>query len=196
MFLTSAYFYIDAPPSETLEKQPSVEKSKRQENTLWYPDLDSLMVAFNLSDGGDGDTISCSSCESEVKTVRFGTIEVREYKVIKGDHPFCKGGLALSLDWEYNTIGSIQIEDFEKYSAHEATKSLDQSRPCDSELGEHLNDCAKRRPKRLNYFERRLLLEQTGFKVEDCYGDIRSSIWLCVDEELPPEDDDSEVTTA
>lgn len=196
MFLTSAYFFIDAPPSVPSEKQPSVAKSKRQDNTLWYPDLDSLMVAFNLSDGGDSDTISCSSSESEGKTVRFGTVDVREYKVIKGDHPFCKGGLALSLDWEYNSLGSIQIEDVENYSGDEATKSIDQSRPCNGERGDSLIECAKRRPKRLNYFERRLLLEQTGFKVEDCYGDIRSSIWLCVDEELPPEDDDSEVTMA
>jgi hypothetical protein len=193
MFLTRAQFFIDTPPSE---KQPSVEKSKQQRNAVWYPDLDSLMVAFNLNEGAESDTISCSSSESEMKTVRFGTIEVREYKVIKGDHPFCKGGLALSLDWEYNTVGSIQIESLENDSADEASESIDHSHPCDAEIGDSANDCAKRRPKRLNYFERRLLLEQTGFKVEDCYGDIRSSVWICVDEQLPPDDDDSDVTAA
>mmetsp|Transcript_2954 Transcript_2954/g.4446 ORF Transcript_2954/g.4446 Transcript_2954/m.4446 type:complete len:207 (+) Transcript_2954:326-946(+) len=33
--------------------------------------------------------------------VSFSTVEVREYNIIVGDHPFCKGGLPISLDWGY-----------------------------------------------------------------------------------------------
>jgi hypothetical protein len=164
-----------------------VEKRKKRGN-VWFPDLDSLMVAFNINDTGEDDTRSCSSSDSlelEEKCVRFGTIDIREYKVINGDHPSCKDGLALTLDWEYVVLEPMDIDETpQQGSASEEMNS--------SHLPETKNEIS--RPKRLNYFERRFLLEQAGYKVMDCYGDVRSSIWVCIDEELPPLDGDDEAS--
>jgi hypothetical protein len=196
MFMFKAQFGNDAPlPS----KAPTTEKTKIKGN-LWYPDLDSLMVALSLHECIDNETISCSSSESfelEENTVRFGTLEIREYKVTKGEHPFCRDGLALSLDWEYKQLPSINIEHLED-DVEDDAEFYDQDDLDDEEMAQEEGlrddnvDYINTRPKRLNYFERRLLLEQVGFKVEDCYGDVRSSVWLGVDEELPPTDEDDE----
>ena len=42
------------------------------------------------------------SVSAAVKHVSFSTIEIREYRVIVGDHPSCENGLPLSLDWCHN----------------------------------------------------------------------------------------------
>jgi hypothetical protein len=176
-------------------KPPAVEKTKPRAN-LWYPDLDSLMVALSLHEGEDNDTLSLSSSESsdlEEKGVRFGSIEIREYQVIRGEHPFCKDGLAMSLGWNYKQTKSIKIDELDDELEDEDDETFEQESVDEEDEDtsyEQNIDFVNTRPKRLNYFERRLLLEQVGYKVEDCYGDIRSSIWLCVDEELPPVDDE------
>lgn len=187
-------------------KQRIVEKPRVQ---IWYPDLDSLMVALNLTED-DNETRSMSSLESfdfEDRRVRFGTVDVREYKVEKGDHPFCKDGLALSLGWEYTQAPSIEIEELDEEDDEGSDEEIDDNDSFDQESIDEEDfeddrtdniDYINTRPKRLNYFERRLVLEQVGYKVEDCYGDIRSSIWIGVDDELPPledeEDDDNFIT--
>jgi hypothetical protein len=185
--------------TSSIQKHPSVEKRK-EHSQIWYPDLDNFMVGLNLVD--DNDTISLSSSESsliEEKTVRFGKVEIREYKVIIGDHPFCKDGLALSLDWEYKQLEATTIEEFVDEVEEDEEDDYDETSFPGSQGEEGYDDYQENnvdyiniRPKRLNYFERRLLLEQVGFKIEDCYGDLRSSIWVCVDSELPPVDDDDE----
>jgi hypothetical protein len=37
-----------------------------------------------------------------LKRVSFSTVEVREYSLTVGDHPFCRDGLPITLDWEFN----------------------------------------------------------------------------------------------
>lgn len=187
------------------KKLLAVEKPRPR--NLWYPDLDSLMVALSLhGNSDDEETLSLSSSESYDldQGVRFGTIEIREYQVIKGEHPFCRDGLAMSLGWEYKQNPSINIEEVDDDIEDEHDYDDDDSFGEDYSDQEFLDedeedtrddniDYINTRPKRLNYFERRLLLEQAGHKVEDCYGEVRSSIWLCVDEELPPDDDNEEI---
>jgi len=166
---------------------------------VWCSDLNSLLARLNLVTD-DSDTISMSSSDSyelEEKMVRFGSVEVREYEVTQGDHPFCKDGLALSLDWNYREAGSFRIKETEENKHidcknNEAPMNGDDKCAAKEELRADNIDYINTRPKRLNYFERRLVLEQVGFTVEDCYGDIRSSVWVGVDDELPPDDDDDD----
>jgi len=153
--------------------------------------FDSLMVSLNLVDG-ENDTLSLSSTESYEtleRTVRFGTIDIREYTVIQGDHPFCKDSLAMSLGWDYKQMKSVRIDEINEEDGKMEYNELLETDTENNNENIRLNnvDHINTRPKRLNYFERRLVLEQVGYKVEDCYGDIRSSIWIGVDNELPPD---------
>jgi hypothetical protein len=43
------------------------------------------------------------------RRVSFQHVEVREYSITVGDHPFCYDGLPLTLDWEH--AGSVEIRD-------------------------------------------------------------------------------------
>mmetsp|Transcript_38980 Transcript_38980/g.44470 ORF Transcript_38980/g.44470 Transcript_38980/m.44470 type:complete len:207 (-) Transcript_38980:123-743(-) len=193
----------DSRTFEKIRKVESIDLSLRSSSKVkagvqaWCPDLNSLMVTLNLVDD-ENDTLSMSSTESHEilkKTVRFGTIDVREYAVIQGDHPFCKDGLALSLDWQYRQLESVRIDetvDGEEYEDMEYNQLLEAYTENDVKENSYRYDNVdyiNTRPRRLNYFERRLVLEQVGYIVEDCYGDIRSSIWLGIDNELPPDDD-------
>lgn len=36
------------------------------------------------------------------KQVSFSTVEVREYCLTVGDHPLCRDGMPITLDWKYN----------------------------------------------------------------------------------------------
>jgi hypothetical protein len=45
------------------------------------------------------------------RRVSFQHVEVREYSITVGDHPFCYDGLPLTLDWEH--ADSVEIRDIE-----------------------------------------------------------------------------------
>ena len=71
------------------------------------------------------------------KHVRFSNIEIREYALVEGDHPYCVDGLALSLDWRYapqTTVKNVLLED---------------------------KECAGK-PRRLGYVDRRMRLQQAS----------------------------------
>ena len=59
--------------------------------------------------------LSSSSAKSKQRgTVRFGTIEIRQYNVIAGDNPDCRKGPAISLGWDYvNAEEKISVDDYE-----------------------------------------------------------------------------------
>ena len=46
--------------------------------------------------------------------LRWGDIDIREYKQCLGDNPACSKGVPLQLDWEYTTLGTVPLNDFEK----------------------------------------------------------------------------------
>mmetsp|Transcript_33497 Transcript_33497/g.50528 ORF Transcript_33497/g.50528 Transcript_33497/m.50528 type:complete len:220 (+) Transcript_33497:76-735(+) len=183
---------IDLCNKPVLRPKPGVQ--------VWCPDLNSLLAPLNLAND-DSDTISMSSSESydveEEKMVRFGSVEIREYEVTQGDHPFCKDGLALTLDWKYRRVASFLIEESEINKSIDCQNYATPIKDDDqynstTEMRDDNVDYINTRPRRLSYFERRLVLEQVGFTVEDCYGEIRSSIWVGVDDQLPPDNDDDD----
>ena len=47
------------------------------------------------------------------RRVRFSTIHVQEYALTVGDHPICRDGLAISLDWSHSKEQVFDIDDFE-----------------------------------------------------------------------------------
>jgi len=73
------------------------------------------------------------------KHVRFSCVEIREYALVEGDHPYCEDGLALSLDWRYSPQTTVKnvldVADDEKTSTP---------------------------PRRLGYLDRRMRLQQAS----------------------------------
>ena len=69
----------------------------------------------------DNDTDREDTMKSnESKTVQFTTIEIRDYSLCLGDHPDVNRGAPVSLDWEYQSQQSFDIEEYEqRYSGKE-----------------------------------------------------------------------------
>uniref|UniRef100_A0A7S0UKW2 Uncharacterized protein n=1 Tax=Pseudo-nitzschia delicatissima TaxID=44447 RepID=A0A7S0UKW2_9STRA len=51
---------------------------------------------------------------NEAKSVQFSTIEVRDYSLCLGDHPDVNRGAPVSLDWEYQSEQSFDLEEYEQ----------------------------------------------------------------------------------
>mmetsp|Transcript_1555 Transcript_1555/g.2130 ORF Transcript_1555/g.2130 Transcript_1555/m.2130 type:complete len:198 (-) Transcript_1555:68-661(-) len=174
---------------------PSHDHTLGKRSSSICSNLNNLFVTLNLSTAADttsiddeNDTLSMTSsdrsCEmEEEKTVRFGPVEIREYSVIQGDHPTCKGGLALSLGWKYQTMGNFEIEDLEDRGSFDDDEEDNDD---DCSCGDTV-DISKKRPRRLNYFERRMILERTGFIVGDGHGRSKCSVWIGFDDHYMPD---------
>merc|ERR1712232_675180 len=48
------------------------------------------------------------------KSVSFDQIHVREYIIDLGDNPSCSKGPPLSITWEYEDMGTIDLAEFEE----------------------------------------------------------------------------------
>jgi hypothetical protein len=80
-----------------------------------------------------------------VRKVRFSSASIREYSLTVGDHPICRDGLALSLDWNHAKEKVYDIDDYE-YLRRRTTTRKD----------------GRRRTSRLDYFQRREILQRVG----------------------------------
>jgi hypothetical protein len=75
------------------------------------------------NEGPDERTTSTSTYRSllckgisleEPRSVRFGCVEIREYGRLLVDHPECRDGLGLGLDWKHSRkVTKLSIECFE-----------------------------------------------------------------------------------
>lgn len=77
--------------------------------------------------------------------VRFGKAKVREYSLTVGDHPICKDGLALSLDWNYSAERVYNVDAYERHRLRKRKSAY-----------------RGRRTSRLDYWQRREILQRVG----------------------------------
>jgi hypothetical protein len=87
-----------------------------------------------------------------IKQVRFGEARIREYAITVGDHPTCKDGLPLSLDWAHSPEWVYDIDDLESMrpQRHQSSKNRCNSRAKSSYAGpaktrrrpHHSQDCS------------------------------------------------------
>ncbi len=84
---------------------------------------------------------------NEGKSVQFSTIEVRDYSICLGDHPDVNRGAPVSLDWEYESEQSFDLEEYEQ-------------RSCGREKKTH-NDMIRLA------FEREFMLRKWGYSEEE-----------------------------
>jgi len=99
-----------------------------------------------------------SKRRTESKTVRFSTIEIREYGIVLGDHPGQSfsptNGPSISLSWSYNRLKPLSI------IAYEQTKSIDQVH--------RINNIA------LSSFEREDMLKEYGFSRSEMEESVKA----------------------
>lgn len=80
------------------------------------------------------------------RRVRFSFAHVQEYAITVGDHPICRDGLALSLDWNHSKEQVYDIDDFEFNRRRK----------------NHKRGIRRRRVSKLDYFQRREILNRVG----------------------------------
>ena len=91
--------------------------------------------------------------------VRFGTVTVRNYGMTLGTNPATSIGSPVCLEWEYEQLQSVLIDDYE------TTKNFGRIQIKNLRTGKIKN----RSPKEfyLNYYKRRGILERAGFTEQD-----------------------------
>ena len=77
------------------------------------PLMDNRSQHSEHSHAPSGCASSDGTPEPTRKSVSFGGLHVRTYSLTIGDHPCCKQGLPLSLDWSFSEEGSLSIEQYE-----------------------------------------------------------------------------------
>ena len=82
------------------------------------------------------------------RRVRFGSARVQEYAITVGDHPICRDGLALSLDWGHSKEKVYDIDDYE-----DSRQRKNQRRGVSRR---------RRRVSKLDYWQRREILNRVG----------------------------------
>ena len=56
----------------------------------------------------------CNNTDIKRK-VSFKDIHIREYFIELGDNPSCTRGPPLTIGWDFDDVGSVQLEEFEEY---------------------------------------------------------------------------------
>mmetsp|Transcript_50 Transcript_50/g.112 ORF Transcript_50/g.112 Transcript_50/m.112 type:complete len:286 (-) Transcript_50:324-1181(-) len=47
-------------------------------------------------------------------SLQFANVNIREYSRTVGDNPSCSSGPPISISWEYNIVGNITLDDYER----------------------------------------------------------------------------------
>jgi hypothetical protein len=81
------------------------------------------------------------------RQVSFHQVQIRRYPMVAGDNPSCQIGTPVTLDWGFEELPALDLDDFE------LTRTLTRRRKM-----HHLI---------LNYFQRRRILSGMGFSDED-----------------------------
>ncbi|CAB9501443.1 affinity nitrate transporter 2 [Seminavis robusta] len=91
-----------------------VEKSDDELDNNDEKKTDSLMLMM----GPDAPTATNTSDEAappkkKKRVVHFESVQVREYNITIGDHPFCSKGAPITLDWEFSEGATLPLELYE-----------------------------------------------------------------------------------
>ena len=61
---------------------------------------------------------------NDKRKVSFSSISIREHSITIGDHPDCKKGVPITLDWFYNEKNAIDINEYEIRKEERIKKNL------------------------------------------------------------------------
>ena len=131
---------------QTNEPEEKLDLSQVFSKLEMQPELEEASFAMSDSDS------SVASSGQREPSVRFSIVQVREYSLTIGDHPCCRSGCPLSLDWDYETKTSVKIDQFEaerapqRRSRHELITTWDERKAMlqDVHSDIELNRCARK----------------------------------------------------
>jgi hypothetical protein len=64
-----------------------------------------------------------SSSSAAPAAVSFGVVEIRSYKQVLGDHPFCTNGCPIQLGWTYTEECVVGIDEYEQETTSSSSSS-------------------------------------------------------------------------
>jgi len=65
------------------------------------------------------------SLKRKLSSVTFSPLaEIRTYDIVLGDHPFCRGGMALQCGWQYGETQVCELESLIANKRHRSAKQL------------------------------------------------------------------------
>jgi hypothetical protein len=98
-------------------KQVALKKYGHNDGSMLFDvDLDDdLTETSTRSESTSSSESTCSSNNKKNRSssVRFSTVSIRSFDRAIGDHPCCKEGPALTLDWDYQQQPDISVETYE-----------------------------------------------------------------------------------
>lgn len=116
------------PPSAPRSPSPDVQEGNEillapppsPTSTVRYAALDDDSVTTTKKAAAS--TLSLGRRSSKV---RFASVlEVRTYEIILGDHPCCRGGMALQCGWHYSEPELVDLDVHEEHGSHRRMEEL------------------------------------------------------------------------
>ena len=132
---SSVSAYTSTPSTRASSPPPSVPDKDEDDSTFTPPPSPTSTIPTDLS-------AYCASHKEKSRfsqrqrptKVRFAdALEVRTYELIIGDHPCCRGGMALQCGWAYGESEMVDMQVHESISRHRRMKEL------------HVGFCARRK---------------------------------------------------
>mmetsp|Transcript_95599 Transcript_95599/g.143209 ORF Transcript_95599/g.143209 Transcript_95599/m.143209 type:complete len:177 (-) Transcript_95599:40-570(-) len=113
--------------SETSRKTKEDTSDVSTSSRSWHPEEDDACISTTSrldSTRSASDSCLLVACPTG-KSVRFGDCKVRKYAQVMGEHPCCSVGCPLELGWEYESVPTLAVDDYEaSRTAHLSSHDL------------------------------------------------------------------------
>jgi hypothetical protein len=87
-------------------------KKQLSANDTFPAEPEDTGLTFGEDDDGDGDVLH-ARFSSSPKSVTFNVVEVREYALSTSHNPSVKDGYAVELGWDYSSVVTLDVNEFE-----------------------------------------------------------------------------------
>ena len=109
----------------SLEGHNTSSKAQKMHDNRGNSDVILVDATYPKEDQNVGNIRPCSKSidinkpskdvgEREKRNVSFDQIYIREYPICLGDNPSCSGGPPLTVGWEFDDVGCIDLEQYEE----------------------------------------------------------------------------------
>ena len=144
---TTGPVVITKQQSVEFEVQPKVHDFEEREPENKRPVPTSVQIHRAISPSSPSSRIRRSEGGTLRRSVSFHQVQIRRYPMIAGDNPACQMGAPVTLDWGFEELPALDLDDFESTRSRTRRRKL-----------HHLI---------LNYFQRNRILAGMGYTEEE-----------------------------